>query len=130
MKRSTLTLLVLVAAATISVGAYYSHRGDPAPVLTTDAATRGDVVTVVAATGTLQPVTTVEVGSQVSGIIEKLGADYNSLVHRGDMLATLEQSDYKRRARAGERGAGERAGGRRAAARCGLRGADRVDPRQ
>ena len=48
-----------------------------------------------AATGTLQAVTTVEVGSQVSGIIEKLGADYNSLVHRGDMLVTLEQSDYK-----------------------------------
>jgi HlyD family secretion protein len=95
MKRRTLTLLVLVATATISVGAYYAHRGDPAPILTTDAATRGDVVTVVAATGTLQAVTTVEVGSQVSGIIEKLGADYNSLVHRGDMLVTLEQSDYK-----------------------------------
>ena len=126
MKRRTLALMVLIAAATIGVGAYYSHRGEPGATLTTDAATRGSIVSVVSATGTLQAVTTVEVGSQVSGIVEKLGADYNSLVHRGDVLATLEQSDYKSALEQAQAELVERAGGCRAAARRRVCGADRA----
>ena len=68
MKRKSLALVTLILAATISLGAYYSRRADAAPALTTEAATRGNIVTVISATGTLQAVTTVQVGSQVSGI--------------------------------------------------------------
>src|SRR5580765_3356354 len=94
MKRKTLTLLALIVTATISLGAYYSRRPDAAPSLTTEAATRGAIVTRISATGTLQAVTTVQVGSQVSGTIESLRADFNQLVKKGDVLATLDQSVY------------------------------------
>lgn len=86
--------MTLIVVATISVGAYYSRRGDAAPILTTGAATRGNIVNVIAATGTLQAITTVEVGSQVSGTVESLKADLNQLVKKGDVLATLDQSLY------------------------------------
>jgi HlyD family secretion protein len=94
MKRKSLALLVIIVAASISLGAYYSRRGDAAPALTTEAATRGSIVSVISATGTLQAVTTVQVGSQVSGIVESLRADFNQLVKKGEVLATLDQSDY------------------------------------
>jgi HlyD family secretion protein len=94
MKRTTLALITLIVAATISVSAYYSRRSDTAPTLTTEAVSRGSIVSLISATGTLQAVTTVQVGSQVSGSILSLGADYNQLVRKGDILATLDQSLY------------------------------------
>ena len=94
MKRTTLALIALIVATTISVGAYYSRRGDGGPALTTEAAARGNIVNVVSATGTLQAVTTVQVGSQISGTIEALYADFNSLVRKGQVLARLDQSTY------------------------------------
>jgi HlyD family secretion protein len=94
MKRKAFTLTALVAAATITLGAFYSRQGDEAPALTTDAITRGDIVNVVSATGALQAVTMVQVGSQVSGTIESLMADFNSIVTKGQVLAKLDQSTY------------------------------------
>jgi HlyD family secretion protein len=94
MRRRTLLPVALVAAATISAGAYYSHRGDAGSTLTTAAVTRGSIVSVVSATGTVQPVTTVQVGSQVSGIVESLSADFNSIVRKGQVLARLDQSTF------------------------------------
>ena len=57
--------------------------------------TRGDVVDTVGATGALEAVTTVQVGSQVSGIIEALYADYNSIVREGEVIARLEPSLFE-----------------------------------
>ena len=94
MKRKTLALVTLILAATIGLGAYYAKRGDAAPALTTAASTRGDIVIVVSATGTLQAVTTVQVGSQVSGSVEALYADFNAMVRKGQVLAKLDQSTY------------------------------------
>jgi HlyD family secretion protein len=94
MKRKTLALLAIVVAATISVGAFYTRHGDEAPAFTTEAVSRGDIVNVVSSTGTLQAVTTVEVGSQVSGTIESLSADFNSMVKKGQLLAKLDQSTF------------------------------------
>ena len=94
MKRKTLALLTLLVAATITVGAFYTRRGDEAPAFMTDAVSRGDIVNVVSSTGTLQAVTTVEVGSQVSGTIESLHADFNSIVKKGQLLARLDQSTF------------------------------------
>ncbi|MEX2273171.1 MAG: efflux RND transporter periplasmic adaptor subunit [Vicinamibacterales bacterium] len=53
---------------------------------------RGDIIDIVGATGTLQAVTTVQVGSQVSGNIEWLGADFNSIVRKGQVIARLDPS--------------------------------------
>jgi len=94
MRHRTLLLAALIVAATISVGAYYSRRGEPAIALSTDAASRGDIVTSIQSTGTLEAVTTVQVGSQVSGIIEALNADFNSMVRKGQVLAKLDQSTF------------------------------------
>ena len=58
---------------------------------------RGDVIETVSATGTLNPVTTVKVGSQISGIIKDLNADFNSYVKQGDLIAKIESSLYKAR---------------------------------
>jgi len=94
MKRTSLALTTLVVVATAGVGAHYSLRTSAAPVLITESVTRGEIVSVVSATGTLQPVTSVQVGSQVSGIIESLKADFNQIVRKGQVLATLDQSLY------------------------------------
>ena len=53
---------------------------------------RGDMRQVVTATGEIQPLNTVNVGSQVSGTIEKLYVDYNSKVKKGDVLLEIEPS--------------------------------------
>ena len=94
MKRKSFAPAALILGATVALGTYYSTRAEPAPSLTTAAVTRGDIVNVVSATGTLQAVTTVQVGSQVSGTIESLHADYNSIVRKGQLLAKLDDSTY------------------------------------
>jgi HlyD family secretion protein len=57
--------------------------------------TRGEVVETVDATGTLQAVTTVQVGTQVSGTIKALHADFNTRVRRGQVVAELEPSLFE-----------------------------------
>jgi HlyD family secretion protein len=87
------TLVVLVAA-----GITYYIRVDvsAAPTqLTFDAVSRGDVVATVEATGTLQPLDTVQVGTQVSGTIASIGTDFNQLVKRGQVLATLDPAIFQ-----------------------------------
>jgi len=57
--------------------------------------TRGDITQTVTATGEIQPVNTVNVGSQVSGTIDEIFVDYNSHVNKGDILLTIEPSVLK-----------------------------------
>ena len=52
---------------------------------------RGDIHDVVEATGTINAVITVQVGSQVSGTISKLFVDFNSRVHKGDLVALISE---------------------------------------
>lgn len=56
---------------------------------------RGDISAYVSATGTLNPVIMVQVGTQVSGTIEKLFADYNSPVQEGQVIALLDQASFR-----------------------------------
>lgn len=67
--------------------------------LETVAAERGNLTETVTATGTLESVTQVDVGTQVTGIIDKLYADFNSVVKKGEIIAEIEktvlESDYK-----------------------------------
>ena len=56
---------------------------------------RGPVISTVTATGTINPVTTVQVGSQVSGMIESLHADFNSTVKTGDIVARIDPFPYR-----------------------------------
>jgi HlyD family secretion protein len=69
-------------------------RNGNAPEYQTAVASRGDLTQVVTATGQLNPVVSVQVGSQVSGIIQQLFADFNSRVKRGQVIAQLDPSTY------------------------------------
>src|SRR5258707_2965528 len=91
MKRAIIGLLI-VGAVGAGVGAIYVRRGGPEVQVQTSPVTRGDIVDTVGATGTLQAVTTVQVGSQVSGNIQMLGADFNSIVKKGQVIARLDPS--------------------------------------
>ena len=92
MKR-VLLMVLGVLAVTVSVAAYYHSRGnsDP-PQYTIAVAERRDILETVDATGTLRAVTTVQVGSQVSGTIQSLHADFNSYVAKGQVIARLDPS--------------------------------------
>src|SRR3954471_20487041 len=94
MKRALIGLLI-VAAIGAGAGAYYIKRGGPDVQVVTSPITRGDVIDTVGATGTLQAVTTVQVGSQVSGNIQWLGADFNSIVKKGQVIARLDPSLFQ-----------------------------------
>jgi HlyD family secretion protein len=83
---------VLLAAVAASVGGYYLRRSAPEVSVSTTTVTSGDVIQGVSATGTLEALRTVEVGSQVSGTISRLHADFNSIVRKGQLLAELDPS--------------------------------------
>src|SRR5215467_1036627 len=94
MKRALIGLLI-VAAIGAGAGAVYLRRGGPEMQVVTSPITRGDVIDTVGATGTLQAVTTVQVGSQVSGNIAWLGADFNSIVKKNQVIARLDPSLFE-----------------------------------
>jgi HlyD family secretion protein len=91
MKRALIGLLIVLAIGA-GAGAYYIRRGGPEIQVNTSPISRGDIVDTVGASGTLQAVTTVQVGSQVSGNISFLGADFNSIVKKGQVIARLDPS--------------------------------------
>ena len=95
MKKRAGILITLAGLTVATVTVVYARKGDTAPVVTSAAVTRGSIVNVVSATGTLEAVTTVQVGSQVSGAVESLNADFNSIVRKGQVLARLEPSLYQ-----------------------------------
>src|SRR5881394_3758268 len=94
MKRALIGLAIVVAVGA-AAGAFYMKRGGPEIQVNTSPITRGDIVDTVGASGTLQAVTTVQVGSQVSGNISFLGADFNSIVHKGQVIAKLDPSLFQ-----------------------------------
>ena len=91
-KRLWLSIAAIVIAVAAGIYYYRSDVAAEAPTLNTAEVTQGDVVATVEATGTLEAVTTVEVGTQVSGTIKTLGADFNSQVRQGQVIAQLDSS--------------------------------------
>ncbi len=89
MKKS---IVILVLVLVVGAAGYFWFAGRKSGEVTyrKDVITRGDLVVAISATGTLNAVTTVTVGSQVSGTIAKLYADYNSQVKEGQLLAQLD----------------------------------------
>lgn len=90
------SLVIVLATLGITAYGYLGFRtAEFVPEVGTTALTRGDVVDTVGATGALEAVTTVQVGSQVSGIIDALYADFNSIVRAGEVIARLEPSLFE-----------------------------------
>jgi HlyD family secretion protein len=83
--------LIIGIVLLILAGLLFSKfRSGSGPNFQTVAATRGPITQAVTATGTLNPVVNVQVGSQVSGNIQKLFVDFNSKVKAGDVVAQID----------------------------------------
>lgn len=91
MKRWLIAAVVLIVV-TSTAAVVYTRRNRTEIQVQTTPLSRGDIIDSVGATGTLQAVTTVQVGSQVSGNIQWLGADFNSIVKKGQVIARLDPS--------------------------------------
>ena len=86
-----LFIIILIIVLWIALGVHAKKKKN---YITLDIS-RGDITQTVTATGEIQPVNTVNVGSQVSGTIENIFVDYNSHVKLGDVLLTIEPSVLK-----------------------------------
>ncbi len=94
MKKAVITLFLVGLG--FSAYAYYSLRTvEFIPEVTIVTASRGVIADTVGVIGTLEAVTTVQVGSQVSGIIQNLSADFNSIVREGEVIARLDPSLFQ-----------------------------------
>ena len=92
-KKKTYIWLIAIAVLIVAIVAIsIARHGRSQVVVNSQPVTRGSIETTVTATGEIQPVYKVEVGTQVSGIIEKLYVDYNSTVTKGQLLAELDKS--------------------------------------
>lgn len=88
-------LAVVLIAAVVGGYLYFRHGRAEALSFNTVLVARGDLTSTVTATGTLNPVVNVTVGSQVSGRISKLYVDFNSPVKQGETLAEIDPSTYQ-----------------------------------
>ncbi len=96
MKRRILWLLVVAVSAAIVTGGYlYSQSVGNRSPFRTAAVTRGPLTAAISATGTLNAVITVQVGSQVSGQIKELFADFNSQVEKGQVIARIDPDIFE-----------------------------------
>jgi HlyD family secretion protein len=95
MKAKSKWIIGGAALVAVAVVAFFELSGSAQTQHFTAKAERGDINDVVEATGTINAVITVQVGSQVSGTIAKLNADFNSRVHKGDIVALIDPALFK-----------------------------------
>src|SRR5215510_13388287 len=95
MKKWIVLAVLVVAAVAGGVTFYRSKPAEASNTLITAQVSRGNIVETVQSTGTLEAVTTVQVGTQVSGTIKELHADFNSEVKAGQVVARLEPSLFE-----------------------------------
>ncbi|WP_300724738.1 efflux RND transporter periplasmic adaptor subunit [uncultured Bacteroides sp.] len=93
MKKKTIIISVAVVVLLVVAG-FWIFGGSKVQSkidFATEKVTKGTVSTSITATGTIEPVTEVEVGTQVSGIIDKIYIDYNSVVKKGEVIAEMDK---------------------------------------
>jgi len=90
-------LIIGVLAVGLAIGGYVVFNGErKAPVRYRSAPVeRGPVISLVTATGTINPVVSVQVGTQVSGMVKSLHADFNSVVKAGDIVAVIDPEPFR-----------------------------------
>lgn len=89
-------IIALAAVLIAGTGAFWYLKGsNTAPEYKTVPVTRGDIIAAVTATGTVNAVTTVLVGTQVSGTIKHIYADFNSPVKKGQLIAEIDPSAFE-----------------------------------
>jgi HlyD family secretion protein len=94
MKKSYKRLLIIIAiiVGVVIIWKVAFKKKEQPIVLPTEHASYGNISQTVTATGRIQPLDTVSVGTQVSGVVTVLNADFNSTVHKGELLAQLDKS--------------------------------------
>ncbi|MBI3193717.1 MAG: efflux RND transporter periplasmic adaptor subunit [Ignavibacteriae bacterium] len=87
-------LYIIVVILIVGTGGYFYFRdgSNGETKYRTEKIGRGDVIVQVRATGTINPVQTVQVGSQVSGILSKIYVDFNDVVHAGQIVAQIDST--------------------------------------
>ncbi len=94
MKKKTMVWIAVVAIVAVAIGIFiFGGNGKSKQTIAFETVkiARGNVAESITATGTVKPVTEVEVGTQVSGIIDKLYADYNTEVKKGQLIAEMDR---------------------------------------
>jgi HlyD family secretion protein len=96
-KKSKKIIMAVAGVAVIAIAAHFLLKASPKDGFNFETAvlTTGKVSTSVTATGTIEPMTEVEVGTQVSGKISKIYVDYNSVVKAGDVLAEIDKTNLQ-----------------------------------
>src|SRR5438093_235800 len=94
--RRWLVILVILGGVAVGGVAYVKRPKDPDLDFKTVPVAHGEITQVVTANGALNPVRTVTVGSQISGIITELKVDFNSKVREGEELAKIDPATYER----------------------------------
>jgi HlyD family secretion protein len=95
MKKNLKWLILAVVLVAIAIFAAFGFNAKSQDQHFTAKVERGDIHDVVDATGTINAVITVQVGSQVSGVITKLNVDFNSRVHKGDIIALIDPALFE-----------------------------------
>ena len=93
-RRTPLAMILLLGAVAVAAAFFWGDKANASDYMTARA-DRGNIEVNVSATGTVQAVTTVQVGSQVSGTVQWLGADFNSQVKRGQIIARLDPAIFQ-----------------------------------
>ncbi|UMB54594.1 efflux RND transporter periplasmic adaptor subunit [Lutibacter sp. A64] len=97
MKNKKIIIISSIVLVILAIAAFTFMKGDDAIIIEakTVTAKKANVTTMVTATGTIEPITQVEVGTQVSGVVEKIYVDYNSEVTEGQLIAELDKTNLK-----------------------------------
>lgn len=93
--KKKIVVLAVVLTALVAAGFFFFKGNSKNAAYKTEKVTRGEIKSVVTATGTVNAVTTVSVGTQVSGTIQKLFLDFNSPVRKGELLAQIDPAAFQ-----------------------------------
>lgn len=92
-KKKLLVIAAIAAIATLAVWLLSGGKKEETITFDTAAVAPANIMNSITATGTIEPVTSVTVGTQVSGIVSKLFVDYNSVVKKGQVIAELDKTN-------------------------------------
>jgi len=97
MKNNKKIIIGSLVAVGLAIAAFGYFNGDDAVIIQAEtvAAKEANVTTMVTATGTIEPINQVDVGTQVSGVVEKVYVDYNSIVKEGQLIAELDKTNLQ-----------------------------------
>src|SRR3954464_2328392 len=91
MSKKKVIIIIVALLAIVAVWFFFFRKKEEPVVIQTEKPAYGRIFTSVTATGTVQPVDTVAVGTQVSGTLKYIYADFNSKVKKGQLLAELDK---------------------------------------